>query len=257
MFIPKKSIPAKDEVKSPHLLLHGRPATGKSHNVLMTFPNIILADFDNMIPPEVMEKRPPEHIIPFYDKEWIAKNSASFGNQSMPKDAFKWWLNNEAVKMTPEQTLVIDSLSALQDVFHIQMEPLAQGSDNKYFPWNEKGRYLRDVHLLLRNLKCILVMIAHELEPRDEDSGKLTSKFYPFVTGGFKAQIGRSYDNIFHSLVTEDDKTKRPTYMWQIKSDKEYNLRTTIVTDEKFVPASWESFGINRAVGTPQAITTP
>lgn len=253
MFIPKKSISVPpNTIKPPHLLLQGPPASGKSYNVLMTFPHIIYVDFENLLPPEIPTLRPPDYIIPFYDREWLLKNSADFGGIKSPMLAYKWWLQHEAARMTDEQTLVNDSLSSIQDMFHIQVEPQAEGAENKYYLWNEKAKYMRDIHLLLRNLKCNVVMIAHEMEPRDEDTGKLTGKFMPYVTGGFKAQIGRNYDNVFRAFTTEGP-DKKPVYMWQIKPDKEYNLRTTIKTDAKYVPASFESFKIGQTGGTVNA----
>lgn len=260
MFIPKKSITVPpNTIKPPHLLLQGPPASGKSYNVLMTFPHIIYADFENLMPPEIPTLRPPDYIIPFYDDEWISKNSADFGGNKSRTNAFKWWIQHEACKMSPEQTLVIDNLSSMQDVLHKYLESMTPtsektGKPDKFFVWGEKLIYLRDVHQLLRALKCIVVMIAHEMEPRDEETGKLTGKFTPYITGSFKEQVGRSYDNIFRAFTTEGA-DKKPQYMWQIKPDKEYNLRTTIKTDAKYVPASFESFKIGSSAGTQTAIT--
>lgn len=226
----------KSDDKQIRLLLLGRPGTGKTYSVCVTFPNVVVANIGNGITPVIRKLVPDLIEVPFWDLDYIKKNIPSLSSIQNVKDAFKSWLASEVSKFSSGQTLLIDDLSALQDYFHQQTEkeiPLTKEKqeENKWFEWREKGKYFRDIHLYLLRAKCHVVSVAHEREIRDDKTGALLSKVAPFFTGQFCDRMGAYYNEIYHSF-TEDVKEEKTNkvigvrYLWQVKSDTKYDLKT-------------------------------
>lgn len=220
IYIPQNSIPFNDlVVPQIRLLIVGPPGSGKTFNTINSFPNVVYADFDNGLTDERLKEYSPT-ILPFYDIDWC-KSKLGTDNQC---NAFKRWINTEARKLGVEQTLVIDSLTGLQDVFHKYTEPLIptnkEGVKDGYYIWGEKGSLFRDLHILLKTLKCNIVSIMHTKEERDKND-VLIGKVTPNFSGGFKAGLCSHYTDVFVSTCTTPTPTTPSKYLWQVwKSDK-------------------------------------
>jgi len=230
------------------LLLLGRPGTGKTFSVCTTFPGIIVADFDNGLTSADIRKL-GILSMPFYDMDWIKKNFPNSGDRAA--SAFKAWLNNEARKLEKDQTLFIDSLSALDDSFHIETEKLApagkSGERDGFFVWNQKQVFFRDIHNIFKALKCNVVVAAHEKEERDADSGALLGKVSPLMTGVFASKLGSQYTDVVRTFSKEErDAAGKPTgktiYQWQVKSDDKYDLKSRMTHASKFVEPGYGIF---------------
>jgi hypothetical protein len=158
----------------------------------------------------------------FYDQDWCKENFKST-NQAM---VFKAWLNTEAKKLGPEQTLFVDSITGLQDAIHIYLDaqtPLSKdGQPDGFYLWKHKDNYLRDIHNFFKTLQCHVVVAMHSKEERDKGDC-LIGKITPAMTGGFKEKLGSHYTDVFRAYTTPQTSTKPATYMWQVWADSNHD----------------------------------
>src|SRR6266446_381603 len=126
--------------------LQGHPATGKTYSA-MTFPNPFIMDLDNGLTKFAGHDI---NIIPFYDYDWICNFDSKYkpskpGAQPNRRDAILKFLREEALKMTNEQTLILDSWTSLQTFFDQQqeLEPkiTKTGQIDEYAFWASKIEY--------------------------------------------------------------------------------------------------------------------
>lgn len=256
IYKPTLAVTAASQVTPQiRLLLIGKPASGKSW-AAATFPNPLFADFDNSCT-SLKQLKDDILILPFYSTEFVREKLRSLNAMS----AFLDWLATEAKKLTSEQTLVIDSLSTLQDAFHSTLEASpkknAKGEDDGFYLWGEKIKYFRNIHMHLISLKCHVVVTAHEREIRDDKTGALLGKVLPSMSGSFCDRLGQFYTDIFHQFareklspngtpITEKDSNGHNVplleYCWQVRGDNKYDLKTRMVSPPAIVPATFASF---------------
>lgn len=242
MYIPKGAMKA-ESISNPQvrLLIHGRPATGKTWAAAgPTTPGPVVLDLDGGCT-TLKHHNPNAIVLPFYSADWLKANC----NGLSTKDAVKVWLNTEARKLTREQTLVIDSLSAWQDCFHIELEKTPkitkQGGEDSFYIWGEKLKYFRDCHFVFATLTCNVIVIAHEREIRDDKTGVLLSKVLPSMTGSFADSLGRYYTDVFHQFTTGGENGKPIEYWWQVRGDSRYDLKTRMTNCPDKIKAEWAS----------------
>lgn len=237
MHIPKSAISLKDKPQAQlRLGLQGPPASGKTTSSL-TFPNPIVADFDGGLTQfagsDILH-------IPFYDPEFIEKimdckitDKAIFPNR---KKALIKFLQLDALKFTQEQTLILDSWTAIQTAFDFQTnaEPkyTQQGKIDEYAFWAEKIEYSEKVMVYLCSLKCNVVVTLHESSIRDPHTGQLMEKLAPLMQGKFVAQLKRWFTDFFR-MISEEKKNKegkvdKIEYFWQIRSDNKFDAKTRL-----------------------------
>ena len=251
-----KEFTAKREVDpaNKRVLLIGLSGAGKSYSVEMTAPNPLVLDVDNNLPPEVIGK---VHILPLYNREWV-KATLKVGD--IPEGVMRFVLN-EATKMSPSQTLVIDTLSAVCDELRRTLEPRApkgkDGNPDGFWFWREWAKWLCDFCTSLKRLSCNVVLIAHETEMREVDSGRLVGYRWWLPGQEFSPRLPSFFTDVFRQtkivlsskgvkLVGElDGKTEvRSEYWWQCQPTQAFPAaKTTIRTTQLMVPATWESFG--------------
>jgi hypothetical protein len=211
--------------------IQGYPGTGKTHSGL-TFPNPIVADFDNNLTPEQKKLFPS---IPFWDDEYVtntlkspAKSAKHFANK---RDALKTFLRTEATGLSSEQTLILDSWTAIQEAIDNQndAEPeyTKEGKLDEYAFWRKKLEESKDIMNLLRALKCNVVVTFHEMSERDPKSGQLLDKIRPLQQGKFLSEIGKNF-TFFFRAITDEEKDKegkvvKTTWWWQVSSDSKFD----------------------------------
>ena len=238
MHIPQNSVNLKN-VTYPQIRLglQGPPASGKTTSAL-TFPNPVVADLDNGL-----TKYSGSDIIsiPFYDYDWICNYDSKYkpfkpGAQPNRRDAFLRFLREDALKLTNEQTLIIDSWTSLQTFFDQQqeLEPkiTKTGQIDDYDFWARKIEYSEKVMVYLCSLKCHVIVTFHESSVRDLKSGFLLEKVAPLMSGKFLAQIKKWFTDFFRMVNEEEkDKTGKVTkcnYFWQIMSDNNFDAKTRL-----------------------------
>ncbi len=240
MHIPEKSLNLKTtSFPQIRLGLCGEPCSGKTTSAL-TFPNIIVADFDGGL-----TRFSGENItfIPFYDEEWIC----NYGfRPTKPKatansrDAFLKFLEEDVLKMSADQTLLLDSWTALQNAFDLQqeLEPKVtkEGKLDDFHFWAKKIEYAEKIVVRLKACKCHVVVTFHEDKVRDKNTGQLLDKIAPLMQGKFVAQLKSHFTDFFHMLCEEEkDKEGKVTkcnYFWQIASNNRVDIKTRLTFPE-------------------------
>ncbi len=241
MHIPEKSLNLKNvEFPQIRLGIAGEPATGKTTSAL-TFPNVTVADFDGGL-----TRFAGQDIIfvPFYDEEWV--RAYGFGPTkpmatANRRDAFLKFLESDALKMSKEQTLLIDSWTALQNAFDLQQDTdpakvTKEGKVDDFFFWQKKIEYAEKIVVRIKACKCHIVVTFHEDKVRDKVTGQLLDKIAPLMQGKFVAQLKSHFTDFFHMVVEEEkDKSGNVTkcsYWWQVASNNKFDIKTRLTFPE-------------------------
>lgn len=236
MHIPKDSVNLKVQ-KFPQIRLglQGAPCTGKTTSAL-TFPNPLVLDCDNGLTrfagTDIIH-------IPIYDPEWVEKYGYAAkkpGAQPNRRDAILRFLREEALKMTNDQTLIVDSWTSMQTFFDQQqeLEPKVtkEGKIDDFDFWAKKIEFSEKVMVYLCSLKCHVVVTFHEMSIRDPKSGQLLEKLAPLMQGKFLAQIKKWFTDFFRMIVEEETDSKgkvtKSNYFWQVCSDNAFDSKTRL-----------------------------
>lgn len=246
------------------ILLQGAPGTGKTY-AAMTFPNIVTLDFDNK-----MNAHVGKNIvrIPFFDADFVAsklKFSNGLKRQPNRKDALKYWLSEHGPKLSPDQTLVLDSWTKVQDAYtyqHTEVDKFISkkdGEEDTWAFWRILVQYCTEIFNALAALPCnYVVIICHEQAQRDPKSGQLIAKIEPLQTGQFCAKMSSYVTDTWRQCVFDridkdgkpiykknaegkDTKEKEVEWYWQLRSSGEVNLNCSLSREiPMFIPASFQ-----------------
>jgi hypothetical protein len=260
----------KDLPKQPiRLLLLGAPGEGKTWSAL-TFPNPIIRNFDNKLT-GYQESHPDSNIqVVNFDKELVVDklgcSNMGFGKPNNPafplnvRDAAKKWLTIFGPELTPEQTLVDDSWTSLQNRFDIQSQLpheisyTKSGEEDKFAFWRMKQKYSGEMTELYKTLRCNVVVICHEVKERNED-GNLTGKLKPLMQGGFADQLVGQFSDAYRQIcITKDmkeyesikktlgrDINGEREWLWFTKSNALFTACSSVKGLPPLVPATYES----------------
>jgi hypothetical protein len=219
------------------VLLIGPPKFGKTWSSL-TAPNPIVADFDRGLagyPNEVI-------TLPFWDKTWVSQ-TFKVVHQT---EGFMKFLLGDATLLDQNSTLVIDSLSTLSDALTVELDAKCpqtrSGEKDSFWFWKQWSNWLCTFCNQLTRLKCHVILICHEQEIRDSETGKLIG--YRFLLKGqdFPPRMPQFFTDIIRAIrKTEIVNGKAITkFIWQIKPDNlNPILYTRLQTDEVYIPANW------------------
>lgn len=248
---------AEIEVAPIQLGLQGPPGSGKT-TAALTFPNPVVLDFDKGLQAHV--GREGARTVPFYSADWVL---SYMGGKFKPtlqgatpnrRDALKHWLDNEARKLRADETLILDSWSAVQDAFDMETRLVPRhtkkGEIDDYAFWDDKIEYARYIFVTLQGLRCHSIVTFHETKVRDPKNGILLEKIEPLMQGKFVARIKQFFSDYYRcsceSSDTKDAAGKaavKHNYLWQVNSNSMFDAkRRALKTDLVFVPASYQSF---------------
>ena len=246
------------------LLLQGPPASGKT-TAALTFPNPVVANFDRGLTTATVEGL---QQIPFYDDNfcvktlgWAKHNEKGIVNK---RDGFKKWLATEAMKIEPDQTFILDSWSALQSAEELQSRVaeihMTKGNPptiNEREPWALKLEFSKDVMSLMQNMRCNVVVIAHDRNTVNEQ-GELTDRVSPLQDGQFKFMISRFFSDIYRQhcvssklpngkpmVINGVELTGDYNYFWQVRSNNTFLAKSRYTYASTLVPATYKSIPIN------------
>ena len=244
MHIPTTTVNLQ-QVKYPQICLglQGAPGTGKTYSAL-TFPNPIVLDIDNGL---TRFGGTDLTTVPVFDHDWccnLANGKYKPKKQGQTPDRMSIiedFLLEEAMKMSDQQTLIIDSWSSLQDAFdqeqnlpHRVVKRMTKtGEEDKFKFWDEKIKYSKRILSLVRSLKCHVIVTFHELQVRHPDTGVLLDKVAPLMQGKFVAELKRFFTDWFRVVNEETrDATKKNVvstqYFWQIRPDNQCDTKTRL-----------------------------
>jgi hypothetical protein len=279
IYLPPGCTPLNKAVVDPQIRLgiQGPPGTGKTWTAL-TFTNPAVGNFDRALGAHM--HREDVIDIPFYKGEFCDKivNRAAPVHPPNRSGALKKWLMTEALKLTADQTLVLDGLTGIDSAFGTQynLNPVYtdSGAINKFAVWNQRMDYFSEVFDSLTDLKCNVVFICHETVDRN-DKGELNGKVRPLIQGQFGDKIVGRLTDCFRQDVFEkpDSKEKREKakaffgitdttldrwiaktppehkcmYLWQTQGGALFNAKaSSLVNPPKYIYACWEEFQMYR-----------
>jgi hypothetical protein len=251
--------------------LQGFPGTGKTWSAL-TFNNPIVANTDRGL--GAHQGRKDVVDVPFYDIKFA-------GRPETAKDVLIRWLETEAIKLTNEQTLVWDSLTATEVLYHLWFRDNEQklaytknGQKDSFVEWSLKTKFFEELFALFKSLSCDIVIISHESEQQDKSTtpgqpGGYSGKIRPLYTGAMKDKLTKDFTDWFRQLscakpkddaltpevlanwkMTKDEfKAMLNTfpgttlYFWQSQGDDLFDAKaSSLVNPPKYLPATFSAF---------------
>lgn len=251
--------------------VQGFPGTGKTWAAL-TFPNPIVLNLDRGL--GAHQGREDVIEIPFYKPEFC-------GTRVQLKDKLIVWLDKEGFKLTENQTLIIDSLSALEIAYHLWFEDnklnflTDAGQVNKFIEWQLKEKYFNEINAQFKSLRCSVVILAHEAERPDKPTtvgqpGMYTGKIRPVLTGKAGDIFVKDYTDWFRQHASDKPKDynsigdeqlamwkmtksefrimcdsfpRNTIYYWQLEGDDKFDGKaSSLVNFPRYLPANYQSF---------------
>lgn len=262
MHIPEYATTNIEGYSNIILGIQGPAGSGKT-TAALTFNNVLLAAFERpdlegifTLPQFAGKQKPP--ILPFYDAEFVTKTlqQPMSGEQFDSPNCFLNWLRKAGPKLAKEQTLVLDNWTRLQEHFdrvnwNAPLYPTygRGGQIDDFAPWNRKIDFAENVSNALLALKCNVVVIVHEIQEREQGTGRLLDKVQPLMQGKFLAKMKSYYPNFFRQVCRQkrgaDGKAiegSEPEYLWQTKSSDMFDAKCSRPAMGALVPATYESF---------------
>jgi len=256
MYTPKHaSTEVSSSSKQIRLLLMGIPGSGKTYSTVTTFPNPVVLNVDNNCDnKDIIALKPV--MVPFYKPE--VRKAISPGTDKKDRtnmaDALTTWIHTEAVQLTSEQTLIIDSLSTIADGVSTDMWKITpsgkSGAPDVFWFYDKWAEWWCGLCTILKDLLvCNLVVIMHEKELRDKETGRVLKYDWILEGNKFSPRMGQFFTDVFRAsvLTKESGGTDKPqverVFRWQVMPDDKFpQCKTRINTKEKFVPATYKSF---------------
>jgi len=213
LYKPKGSIfLSESEDNQVRLGIQGAPFSGKT-TAALTFPNPVILTYDRKISAHLHRNDVP--LIPFYNPAYIDTIVRRPGIQAPPekKDALIKWLETEGLKLTHEQTLLVDGCTGIEDAFHTwftynetELATSKKGEFNKFIQWDLKKKYFTEVWNAFKAIQCDVVFICHEQDDRNKD-GTYNGKIKPLLTGQAADKMGANFTDWVRQVVISKPKT--------------------------------------------------
>src|SRR5665213_2229005 len=147
------------ETQSIRLGIQSPPGLGKTFSAL-TFPFPTVLNFNKGLGAHA--GRSDVIDIPFWSAPFVDKIQQRAGTSLPPnkKDALTKWLGGEGLKLTANQTLVMDAMTEIEAAFHVQYvaeggAPVtSKGGFDKYDEFKKKLTWYSYFIEQLKTLKC-------------------------------------------------------------------------------------------------------
>ena len=205
------------------ILLAGEGFAGKSR-AASSFPNPLFLNFDDKSPVGV--RCIPFHSAAFCDSLVKRANAANPPNK---RDAFIKWVEQNANKLPPDTTLVLDSLSSLETWWHTQTEDVekiqANAGGGQLF--GQKLKWFSQLFECLKQYGTRVVINAH-LVPVFNKDNQSTGKVKALISGSFAEKIPTYCTSVIRAYVKPNNNS--PEYFWRIKPDTLMNTCVPFTT---------------------------
>lgn len=281
LYIPTlcKPMSATKRIPQIRLLEQGYPGSGKTWAAL-TFPNPVVVNLDRGLGAHIGREDVIE--VPLYDPQFVRQWSKSLSYTTNDlKDMIVKWLDDEAVKLTEEQTLVFDGCTGMQNAYHNWFNVnkssflTRNGEFDGFAEWRVKRQFFGEVMEKFKTLKCHVVFIVHETDQKDKTSPGLpasySGKIRPLLSGSFSDELGSHFTDVFRCQTTEvptdfaplkdadlmrnwgmtkqqfkaycDSSTNGSIYYFQTVSDSVFDAKSSSVMNvPRYIPAHFDSF---------------
>ena len=260
-------IPADPQIR---VGFQGPPGVGKT-TAALTFPNPIVLNIDRGL--GAHGHRSDVIEVPFWNPKFVDSIVPRSGANCPPnrRDALLKWLKTEGMKLSPTQTLILDSNTQIQNAYHAEynVNPVIakSGKVDDFAEWKYKLTFYDELMMWLKTIPCNVVYICHETPDRDK-TGELNGMVRPLLTGQFADQLASHMTDWFRCLafakptsdklpkfkelfkltdqqVTEWLKTgaDQTVYVWQTQCDERaMSVKTsTLFNAPKYILADYSS----------------
>lgn len=248
-FLPKfaadraKAIAAESARPQRRLLLIGVSGSGKTFSCCTTCPNPVPVDYENQLDhTEVRSKL--AGVFPMWDKKWIEENIKGVPNRA--EDHLNWVIDNHLAKLSNDYTAIFDTMSSISDriyeSFEVQFN--RRDKDGSFRFWDAWGTFWNRFTRKLETLTCNVVMIAHETQFRDAETGRIISYGWMLPGQVFTPRIPTRFTDVVRQVreQSEPDQQGRITtkYKWQIGYTKEFDVaKSRCSAGTLYIPADW------------------
>lgn len=249
IYIPPSAANTKDiDIAQRRILLCGEVGDGKTFTSMTTSPNPILVDFDNGVTDPRLVSLGIPHIR-IYDSKYC--------KEVLKKDvrcnALKEFLKTDGPKFARNQTLIIDSLSSLQDdvleynwsvAKKIKVEGSQEMQEDTRDWWYKNKEWWVEIFTYMMRLNCHVILTAHlaeKIQKIKNSESELMVGFGPMVSGSVRHEIGRFFTDVIkqHTISKKVGDKIITEYLWQVKPDPMFKTKCRAQTDSINIPASF------------------
>jgi hypothetical protein len=198
-------------------LRFGRPKTGKTRNVVDTYPRpLLLFNFDpqgwesvktpvSLIGSEAFRKKlekegetwPEVTVLDYSTKVGKVGLDQYRTSSSIPLMTFIRDLN--ALEKCPFKTVVLDSLTSRSDLIWEFVANLNSVRKLEFQHWGMIQSKAMEIDQALLSLSCHTVLIAHEGTQKDEITGEI--RVLPLTFGKYAEQIGMVFSQVLYATT--------------------------------------------------------
>jgi DNA polymerase III delta prime subunit len=259
-------------IAKPHrnqrFLICGAPGTGKTTSAL-SFPNVIVANGDNKLPPKHWNYPDGIPTMDFFNPQYLTEAlQQPLGgikqNLPDPARALNKMLRTIAVQFPAETTLVIDSLTWFQDaaysVFDNEPQLTKENKIDDRAIWANIRDWYGEFLFAITKLSCRVVVICHE-EPEEDDKGRLNGRYRPLTIGKTRNIIASKFTDVVHQIVVQErsplgNPIGKPKFLWEIRPSERMGLTSSLPNsiEQPTVEATWQAW--SKLAGMEDAPTT-
>lgn len=255
--------------------IQGYGGTGKTYGIVTTFPNPIVLNIDRGLSAHQGNSNIIE--VPIWNDDFCRTIVPSFKRENL-KDFLLTWLEKNGPKLTPDQTLVVDGNTGIQNAYHkwfaanSNMFLTKGGQVDGFAEWTVKKTYFGEIMEFFKTLKCGVAYLCHEIDQKDKNGPQgpsYSGKVRPLLTGAFGDEILTHFTDWFRQLARDkvdpntipadqlklwgmsskefkemqDSFSGNTIYYWQTESDSIFDAkRSSLVNCPRFIPADYRSF---------------
>lgn len=208
-----KNISLDDPMK---VLIYG-PSGSKKTILASTFPDPHFVDFDNGM--RTLRGRDVNYITvnnrPTNDEDFIelfGEKKAKLSGYEKGVMLIEHWANT----LTREQTLIVDSLTFLNDYALAHVLKLQNQKTPRIQDWGATQKLLEMILEQLNNVECNLIIICHEQFTKDEESGIIS--WLPLTIGKLATKIPVYFDEVWRSYSEQKGGGKNMETLYGIQT---------------------------------------
>lgn len=238
------------------ILIVGRPFTGKS-TAAATFPNPVFLDFDHKAPVNTT-------TVPFWNAEFCDKLAPRKNPNHTPnrKDALINYFKRHVVTANPadripyDHTLILDSITALEEAIHRQIEqegiPISPktGKPDGFYLWARKIDYLRDFFAIAQAWAGTFICIMHEQDEKNEE-GNPTGRIRPLMTGSYADQLPSKFTCMFRQRTIIGQNNSPTQYVWDVLPTRAFDSNNVLGIKDPVIKATYQDMMARATIQKP------
>lgn len=224
------------------LLLIGVSGSGKTYSTVTTCPNPIIVDYDNQLDHEDVRSK-LAGVFPMWDKAWCQANLKC---PNRAEDQVMYVVDHFIAPLKSDCTAIFDTMSALGDRLYQSLEVQfnRRDKDGSFRFWDAWGMFWNRFTQRLTELSCNVVMVAHETQFRDAETGRIISYGWMLPGQVFTPRIPTRFTDVARQVREQSEPDQQgkiiTKYRWQVGYSKEFDVaKTRCSAKTQYIPADW------------------